>query len=51
MIIISTKKEVLSNMDYGKTIEGIIIVVLAALLLADGVIGSIEAIDMEPLFG
>ena len=36
-------------MDYAKTVEGIIIIVLAALILADGVIGSIEAIDMEPL--
>lgn len=36
-------------MDYAKTVEGILLIVLAALILADGVISAIEAIDMEPL--
>ena len=37
-------------MDLGKTIAGIIIIVLAALLFADGVIQSSPSLDMEPLF-
>ena len=37
-------------MDLAKTITGIIIIVLAALLLADGVIQSSPSLDWEPLF-
>ena len=37
------------NMDYGKSVEGLIIIVLAALILADGVLGSTGQVDMEPL--
>ncbi len=37
-------------MDLVKTIVGIIVIVLAALLLADGVIQSSPSLDWEPLF-
>ena len=40
-------------MDYihrSKIAEGIVVIVLAALLLADGIMGSIEAINLDPLF-
>ena len=37
-------------MDLGKIIEGIIIILLAALLLADGVIAFSPSLDWEPLF-
>jgi high-affinity Fe2+/Pb2+ permease len=37
-------------MDVAKTITGIIIIVLAALLLADGVIQSSPSLDWEPFF-
>jgi hypothetical protein len=37
-------------MDLVKTIAGIIVIMLAALLLVDGIIQSSPSLDWEPLF-